>query len=88
MLPQNPILCTCISNSDCGCLHSETLCVSSQIKDTKHIELAPGSCPRSAGSCPRGGTWGHGGAQGVKFFSSNMVMLHIKLTGMMSRTEC
>ena len=40
----------------------------------------------SPGSCPRGGTWG---AQGVKkFFFSNIVMWHIKSTGMTSRTEC
>ena len=40
----------------------------------------------SPGSCPRGGTWG---AQGVKkFFFSNIVMWHIKSTGMTSRTKC
>ena len=33
------------------------------------------------------GLWGTGGAQGVKFFFSNMVMWHIKSTGMTSRTE-
>ena len=40
-------------------------------------------------SCPRGGTlvnWG--GPGGQKKFFSNMVMWHIKSTGMMSRTEC
>ena len=33
------------------------------------------------------GLWGTGGAQGLIFFS-NMVMWHIKSTGMTSRTEC
>ena len=41
----------------------------------------------SPGSCARGGTLGHWGAQGVKFFS-NMAMWYIKSTGMISRTEC
>ena len=40
----------------------------------------------SPGSCPRGGPWGHPGCPGVK--NSNMVMRHIKWTGMTSRTEC
>ena len=34
------------------------------------------------------GLWGAGGAKGVKTFFSNMVMWHIKLTGMTSRTIC
>ena len=34
------------------------------------------------GSCPMGGTLGHCGAKGVNLFL-NMVMWHIKLTGMM-----
>ena len=35
------------------------------------------------------GLGGAGGAQGVKnLIFSNMAMLHIKLTGMMSTTEC
>ena len=38
-------------------------------------------------SCPRGGTWGAGCAQGSKFSFLNMVMWHIKLKGIMSRTE-
>ena len=42
-------------------------------------------CP--LGHAPGVGLWGTGGAQGVNFFS-NMVMWHIKLTRMMSRTEC
>ena len=36
----------------------------------------------SPGSYSRGGTWGCLGS----FFSPNMVVLHIKLKGMMSRT--
>ena len=39
------------------------------------------------GHSPGVGLWGTGGAQGVIFFS-NMVMWHIKSTGMTSRTEC
>ena len=39
------------------------------------------------GHAPEVGLWGTGGAQGVNFFL-NMVMLHIKSTGMTSRTEC
>ena len=41
------------------------------------------------GHAPGVGLWGTRGAQGVNscFFSS-MVMLHIKSTGMTSRTEC
>ena len=34
------------------------------------------------------GIWGTGGAQGVQKNFSNMVMWHIKSTGMTSRTEC
>ena len=41
------------------------------------------------GHAPGVGLRGAGGAQGVKNdFFSNMVMWHIKLTGMTSRTEC
>ena len=42
------------------------------------------------GRVPGVGLWGAGGARGVgfKFFFSNMVMWHIKLTGMACRTEC
>ena len=41
------------------------------------------------GHAPGKGLWGAGGAQGVKKkFFSNMVMWHIKSTGMTSRTEC
>ena len=39
------------------------------------------------GYAPRVGLWGTWGAQGVIFFL-NMVMWHIKSTGMTSRTEC
>ena len=34
------------------------------------------------------GLWGTGGAQGVTKFFSNMVMWHIKSTGITSRTKC
>ena len=37
------------------------------------------------GHAPGVGLWG---AQGVKFFFSNIVMWHIKSTGITSRTEC
>ena len=41
------------------------------------------------GSCPRGGTLGCWRCPGEqKFIFSNMVMWHIKSTGMASRTEC
>ena len=41
------------------------------------------------GHAPGVGLWGAGSAQVVKnFFFSNMVMWHIKSTGMTSRTEC
>ena len=44
-------------------------------------------CP--LGRAPGVGLWGAGGAKEVKkIFFSNMVMWYIKLTGMMSRTEC
>ena len=39
------------------------------------------------GHAPGVGLWSAGGAQVVIFFS-NMVMSHIKSTGMSSRTEC
>ena len=39
------------------------------------------------GHAPGVGLWGTGGAQGVKK-NSNMVMWHIKSTGMTNRTEC
>ena len=41
------------------------------------------------GHAPGVGLWGAGGAQGSqKKFFSNMVMWHIKSTGMTSRTKC
>ena len=41
------------------------------------------------GHAPGVGLWGTGGSQGVEnYFFPNMVMWHIKLTGMTSRTEC
>ena len=40
------------------------------------------------GHAPGVGLLGTGGAQAVKKIISNMVMWHIKSTGMMSRTEC
>ena len=40
------------------------------------------------GHVPGVGLGGARGAQGVNFFFSNVVMWHIKLTGIMSRTEC
>ena len=44
-------------------------------------------CP--LGHAPGEGLWGAAGAQGVKKnLFSNMVMWHIKSTGMTSRTEC
>ena len=42
---------------------------------------------RRLGHAPGVGLRGAGGAKGVNFFS-NMVMWHIKSTGMTSRTEC
>ena len=62
------------------------LCVFSQMKDTKHIRQDFYSV--NWGHGPGVGLCGTGGAQGVKLFFSNMVMWHIKSTGMTSRTEC
>ena len=64
----------------------QTVCVFSQMKDTKHIRrdfysvawVMPQGWDLGALGCPGG----------QKFFFSNMVMWHIKLTGMTSRTEC
>ena len=43
-------------------------------------------------SCPRVGTWGRWGLRGAprgsKKLFPNILMWHIKLKGMMSRTEC
>ena len=52
----------------------QTLCVFSQMKDTKHIRW-------DFHSVAWVGLWS-------KFFFSNMVMWHIQSTGMPSRTEC
>ena len=62
------------------------VCVLTNETDTKHIRHDFYSV---AWVMPQGweGLWGTGGAKGVNFFS-NMVMWHIKLTGMTSRTEC
>ena len=63
----------------------QTLIVFSHMKDANTSDeifiLSPGSCPR-------GGTLGHWGFPGVQNCFSNMVMGHIKPTGMTSRTEC
>ena len=60
----------------------QTLFVFSQIKDIKNIELDFHSV---IWVMPRGGTWGC--FQGVKnLILPNMVMWHIKLKGMVSRT--
>ena len=46
-------------------------------------------CPLSlAPELGHGGVGGLGGAQGVKNVFQNIVMWHIKLKGMLSRTEC
>ena len=59
--------------------------VFSQMKDTKYIRRDFHSV---TWVMPQGWDLGHWGAQGVKkLFFSNMVMWHIKSTGMTSRTE-
>ena len=64
----------------------QTLCVFSQMKDTKHIRWDFYFVPWAM---PQGWDFGALGVpRGSKFFFSNMVMWHIKSTGMMSRTEC
>ena len=55
------------------------------MKDTKTYQTRFSLC--SLGHAPGVGLWGTGGAQVVKK-NSNMVMWHIKLTRMTSRTEC
>ena len=65
----------------------QTLCVFSQMKDTKHIRRDLVFCPHW--SCPRGVTLGRRGYPGGQIiFFLNMVMWSIKSTGMTSRTEC
>ena len=61
----------------------QTLYVFSQMKDTNILVAIFILSPES---CPRGGTLGRWGTHGVIFFS-NIVMWHIKSTGMTSRTE-
>ena len=65
----------------------QTLCVFSQIKDTKHIRRDFYSVPWVM---PQGSDFGGLGVPrgSKKIFFSNMVMWHIKSTGMKSRTEC
>ena len=57
------------------------------MKDTKHIRRDFNSV---AWVMPQGSDFGAlGGAEGVKkIFFSNIVMWHVKATGMTSRTEC
>ena len=61
----------------------QTLCVFSQMKDTKHIRRDFHSV---AWVMPQGWELGRPGGQTI--FFSNIVMWHIKSTGMTSRTEC
>ena len=64
----------------------QTVCVFSQIKDTKHIKR---DLHHVAWVMPQGWDFGALGAQGGGGQKkSNMVMWHIKSTGMTSRTEC
>ena len=61
----------------------QTLCVFSRMKDTKNIRRDFHSVTWVMDQ-----GWGAGGAQVVKKYFSNIVMLHIKSTGLTSRTEC
>ena len=62
------------------------LCLFSQMKDTKHIRQDFNSV---AWVMPQGLDFGALGVpRGSNFFFSNLVMWHIKSTGMTSRTEC
>ena len=63
----------------------QTVCVFSQIKDTKHIKR---DLHHVAWVMPQGLDFGALGARGGGQKNSNMVMWHIKSTGMTSRTEC
>ena len=58
------------------------VCVLANESKKKHIRFC------LLGHAPGVGLRGTGGAQGVIFFFSNMVMWHIKSMGMTSRTEC
>ena len=62
------------------------LCVCSH--KLKIQNISDGFFILSPGTCPKGGTLGHWGCPGGQKKISNMVMWHIKLTGMTSRTEC
>ena len=53
----------------------QTLCVFSQMKDTKKI--SDGILILSSGSCPRGWTLGHLGSKGVIFFKHGHVAYQI-----------
>ena len=59
----------------------QTLCVILETKDMKHIK---GDFCSDAWVMPK--VWDLGAPRGSTFFS-NMVMWHIRLTGMMSKTE-
>ena len=63
--------------------HHITLCVFSQIKDKKHVKS---DFHAVAWVMPQGWDFGALG-RGSNFFS-NMVMWHIKSTGMRNRIEC
>ena len=64
----------------------QTLCFFLQMKDTKHIRRNFNS---AAWVMPQGSDFGALGVpRGSKKFFSNIVMWHIKSSGMTSRTEC
>ena len=57
-----------------------------QMKDAKTYQMGFSFC--HLGHAQRVGLRGAGGAQGAQKYFLNMVMWHIKLTGMTSRTKC
>ena len=63
----------------------QTVCVYSQMKDTKHVRR---DFHYVAWVMPQGWDFGVLGCPGGHFFFSNMVMWHIKSTRKMRRTEC
>ena len=63
----------------------QTLCVFSQMKDIKHIKLTFYSV---AWVMPKGWDFVGMGCPGGLKHSWNIVMWHVKLTGMTSRKEC
>ena len=68
----------------------QTLRVFLQIKRYK-TNISNGTFVLTPWSCPRGGTLGAAGVHTrlkTYYFFSKMVMWNIKLTGMLSRTEC